>query len=44
MEQPRPLLVVISVVALIAMAAATYVAIVAAGSAPAHVAAPAQPG
>jgi len=44
MDQPRPLLVVISVVALIAMAAATYVAIVAQESAPPHVAAPATPG
>jgi hypothetical protein len=43
MDQPRPLLVVISIVALIAMAAATYVAIVASESVP-HVAAPAQPG
>jgi hypothetical protein len=34
MDQPRPLLVVISVVALIAMAAATYVAIVASQTVP----------
>jgi hypothetical protein len=37
MDQPRAVLVVISVVSLIAMAAATYVALVAASSVP-HVA------
>ena len=44
MEQPRAVLVVISVVSLIVMAAATYVAIVASQSAPHETAAPAQPG
>jgi hypothetical protein len=44
MEQPRAVLVVISVVSLIVMAAATYVAIVAAESTPHETAAPAQPG
>ena len=44
MDQPRAVLVVISVVSLIVMAAATYVAIIAAESVPPHAAAPASPG